>query len=450
METSTPSAYAPAGDEIEEEACFADWDDLVVAVRDRPADKREFVICPESTLSVTSPVIIEDSNYITIQCGTDESPSKNCVIEGGFSHFHIVGSSSSVQLARLNMAKSTGSSIMALGSSGATLNLRECEWTMNEGASAILIRNDEGLNTAGGSGLDIMPMLVSSGETAAMSVEVTDCVFRSNELTFGAITNVGGTLSVNRTKFVKNAGRSGDIVVTNNGTCTVQASCFDGSSSVAPGVIFVENGSEITDNVNNFGLEISAGSHTGGTCTDVFVEAEGADCLGSDSCAGTCMEFSATMCPMDASMGGSESGMETGTPTADAPAEDIIKAPAHANSDSEASGSPNFVPILVAMLVSACAVFGLAGFIFFRRRKAKGAPSSNNDIGSNSVEGSQRCGGRGCFWKKREGKSPHKEEGFLELGNDDDSEVDLPVGRFTSVMGSGVLMSERDLHSSDR
>merc|ERR1712008_456793 len=126
------------------------------------------------------------------------------------------------------------------------------------------------------------------------------------------------------------------------------------------------NGSEITDNVNNFGLEISAGSHTGGTCTDVFVEAEGADCLGSDSCAGTCIEFSAMVCPVDASLGGSENGT----------AEDTIKLPARVNIDSEASGSSSFVPILVGMLVSAFAVFGLVGIIFFRRRKAKSVPSS--------------------------------------------------------------------------
>ena len=71
------------------------------------------------------------------------------------------------------------------------MNLRDCDWTMNGGTSAILIHihNDESLNTASSgptTTLDIMPM-VKSETTAAMPAEVTDCIFAKNELSFGAI-----------------------------------------------------------------------------------------------------------------------------------------------------------------------------------------------------------------------------------------------------------------------
>jgi hypothetical protein len=106
------------GDDLEqvEDYCFSDWDDLVVAVRNRQpsVNKRSYIICPGSTLIATSTPVIIDSDNISIQCGTTTNDT-NCVISGGFSHFHIVGVSKDIVLERLIMSGATGSSIMALG-----------------------------------------------------------------------------------------------------------------------------------------------------------------------------------------------------------------------------------------------------------------------------------------------------------------------------------------------
>ena len=44
---TTPSVVGDGG------PCFTDWDDLVVAVRDRPNDRFDFIICPGAALVAT-------------------------------------------------------------------------------------------------------------------------------------------------------------------------------------------------------------------------------------------------------------------------------------------------------------------------------------------------------------------------------------------------------------
>jgi len=389
--------------------CFSDWDELVIAVQERPPERLDFIICPSATLTVTEPVVIEDSNYITISCGTELSPSKDCVIQGGFSHFHILGTSSGVQLARLEMTTSTGSSIMALGSSGATLNLMECNWTMNEGVSAIIIHNNESLNIGAGPALDIMPMLET--ETAAMSVGVKDCMFAKNDLSFGAITNIGGSLTVDNSKFEENSGKSGDIVVTNRGSCSIQESCFNASSSIAPGVIFVEEGSEISKNSNNFGEGVTSGGYDGGgSCSSVFLENQGANCLDSTTCSGTCLEFSAALCSAVPSPGAIGIGVDEAT-TPSSLNDEQIYVPAYVHGEGGESGSPEIAPIAVSAVIGAFALFGMLGIVF---KRARSKNRGNGGAGAERSSGGGRCG---CL-KRRKTKNDTYVDDELEFEED--------------------------------
>lgn len=405
--------------------CYSDWDTLVTAVKTEPMlGTLDFVICPQATLVATpnNPVIISNS-YITISCGTESAPSNDCVITGGYSHFHIVEMSSGVQLARLSMSKARGASVMAFGSSGMTLNLRDCHWTMNNGASAILIVNFTSELTVGESTLsplDVSSILSYATTAPGMSVEVSRCKFEKNEFTFGAIANIGGALSVGKTKFTENSGKGGDIVVTNQGSATVQESCFDTSSSVAPGVIFIERGSECTEeSMNNFGVGVTAGGYGIGksaSCTGIFQEALDSDCLGSSACTGTCREFTALSCPVSDSVatGSIVGGAATnnGTPTgggsgtsSSTDKDDVIFIPAHNDGENEEGGS--IIPIVVAALVCAFIVFGLF-HILFRRRKArmKKTQADNGDtenINSEEINGEagERGGLFGRFKRKK-------------------------------------------------
>ena len=345
------------GDDLEqvEDYCFSDWDDLVVAVHNHQpsVNKRNYIICPGSTLIATSTPVIIDSDNISIQCGTTTNDT-NCVISGGFSHFHIVGMPRGVVLERLIMSGATGSSIMALGKMGATLTMRSCDWMKNKGASAILIHNNYIMSIPVNGPLDIMTYLSSNTPTAAMSVDVSNCVFANNELTFGSIANIGGMLTVQKSRFNENSGMGGDIVVTNYGNSEIRDSCFTSASSMAPGTIFVQDGSSIR-NLANHGFENTAGSYGSAvTCVDVFMEAKDANCLvdGTMGCNGACESFESNIC-------GAETG-ETG---------ELLL-----NNSEGSTDSINILPIAVASIVAAFVVFGFVGIVA-RRRNTRKNPS---------------------------------------------------------------------------
>jgi len=361
--------------------CFSEWEDLVAGVRDRlVTNERDFVICPGSLLvldDTSSPVILE-SDYITVQCGTFTEPAKDCIISGGYSQFNILGSPSGVEIARLTMSGSTGSSIMAFGTSDATLSLRDCEWTNNKGASAILIHDNDALpilrdNFVGP--LDIKPLLESSVKGSGMAIEVHDSRFVDNEFEFGAISNVGGTLSVYSSRFSKNSGKGGDIVVTNSGSCNVQSSCFSESSSILPGIIFIQDGSTMGGKMNYGADSNTAGGATADTsCTYVFKEAAGSDCLSpldnEMDCTGSCMAFTTSSCPLDSDFVGME--------PAAAPKADIeiiaTRSPTRQPTPSPTVDSDSNSNILViCMIITAGITVLLAVFLCYWRGAFTGA-----------------------------------------------------------------------------
>jgi len=146
----------------------------------------------------------------------------------------------------------------------------------------------------------------------------------------------------------------------------------------------------VTINENNFGAGITTGGYDGGTCAAVFLEATGADCLGSEGCAGTCNEFLATACALNVTL------VANGT---DVPKEEE---PAFVFTASEESGSEssNLVPIIVSVVVSALAVCGLAGVLFKLKKSKKPSAASVEDVDESPGKG--RCG---CCKRKKQDRS---------------------------------------------
>jgi len=348
------------------EGCVSTWDELVTAVRESIDDERDFIICPQSTLDIDSstaqaPVVI-DKEYITIKCGNSGSLSDECAIVGGQTQFHVTGSATGVELAGLRMLSSRGSSVVAAGAKGATLHLKNCEWMSNVGQCSILIHSDA-VNEVE---LDIQK-LMNTTNGSAMSVEINDCIFRKNAALFGTIGNIGGFVSVYKTLLDENFAMAGDIVSTNGGDNKMSESCFDASSSTAPGTIFIEYGSSMSVNTNNFGINSTSISSE---CNSIFQELQGSSCLDSPAmCEGSCIEFTSTKCdlPMyDKFVYGpvSSEPVVSGQTEENAPPHSLDKAP-------EPVSSNNLIPIIVATLVSAFIIFGLAGIIWHRKRKGQ-------------------------------------------------------------------------------
>ena len=347
-------------DDHAEAACFDDWSDLSAAIASN-TEERLFVICAGGTLLATSPIVI-DRYGVAVQCGHDnsDSSSKDCSINGGISHFHIAGAATDVVLKGIVFASSTGVSVAALGEQSAKVEFVDCTWTMNGGASAVLVYNGDGFDPKTNMvNLDELRSS-SSGGGKAMDVTVKGCVFRENQdLDYGAVVNVGGKLTVFGSKFASNSGEAGDVVVTNGGTVHLMDSCFDASSSIAPGTVFIEKGSSLNSNDNNFGFGNTAGSYGAEkSCHDIFQESEISSCLHHASsdvvdCDGSCVDFESAVCVIDAA---SETAPPSDPDDKSSTGREGIVIPEYNPEDSE---PPNkMLPIIVACLVVAFVVFG--------------------------------------------------------------------------------------------
>eukprot|EP00573_Skeletonema_grethae_P013467 CAMPEP_0201694556 /NCGR_PEP_ID=MMETSP0578-20130828/6773_1 /ASSEMBLY_ACC=CAM_ASM_000663 /TAXON_ID=267565 /ORGANISM="Skeletonema grethea, Strain CCMP 1804" /LENGTH=788 /DNA_ID=CAMNT_0048180243 /DNA_START=1 /DNA_END=2367 /DNA_ORIENTATION=- len=351
--------------------CHDNWSDLKYAVENRIVDGIEvlshigslyFKICPNSTLDASSGPIVIDYDFVTVQCGNYGLKSDNCLIIGGFVHFHFVGASTDNELVGLRMSSSKGSSIIAAGTKDASLKISHCEWMANSGESAVLIRNNATLD-ASDMTEDISSMLNSS--EAAMTVVMSNVGFMQNVLTHGTVVNVGGSLSIDKGRFNGNEIRYGDIAVMKSGELFISDSCFDESSSMVPGTIFIDETSFLQENANTFGfLNTDGGFDNGLTCTDIFIVAVGSDCSTGANCNGTCTTFTSKTCPLDISS----------LPTVTPGGKDKAKTP---DTDYVVSRNPtdkaSIVPVVVAVLVCSFILFGLAFIIFKRTRKKPAA-----------------------------------------------------------------------------
>lgn len=175
-------------------------------------------------------------------------------------------------------------------------------------------------------------------------------------------------------------------------------SCFDSSSSTLPGAIFVEFGSFMSANTNNFGINNTS---IGGQCSAIFQESEGASCLSNPAmCTGSCMEFTSTSCslPMyDKFIDGPVSSNPAPPP--------VLAENAPSDKVAQPNTSNNLIPIIVATLVAAFIVFGLAGIIWHRKKKGKGNTGESGGTGRQL----SRFGGN-PFVRLRRSKNAQEEE----------------------------------------
>jgi len=362
--------------------CISTWDALVNAVKDRSQTDPDFKICPGYTLDVGAegPVVI-DADYTSIKCGDEGLLSDECTIKGGFAQFQVVGSPEGVELSGLTMQGSTGASVIAGGSKESTLRLRDCAWTQNTGASAILIRDNVETDFN-----EDASLLLASNATA-MSVEIRDCEFKKNKVSHGTVSNMGGTLIIYKNRFENNTALGGDVVVAKSGTCKLQENCFFSHSSVAAGTIFVQEGAALSGNANNFGVLNAAGTFSKGRCNDIFHETNGTDCLAEgEPCNGFCMTFDADKCSLD---------------SADNPNVPLDNAGITIQTKMDDTGKQNLTPIIVATVVAAFTVFGMAVIIIRRKQKGKNSGGDTDISNSRPSRGSKRGGMLSKFKKKK-------------------------------------------------
>ena len=158
------------------------------------------------------------------------------MVSGGETQFKISGIVMLVQFIGITLEKSRGVSIMAAATTESTAFFVDCEWRQNEGPSAILM------------------MAIDNGKAAmvdntAMIVGVLRSNFTDNDLVDAAVLNVGGSLVVEETLFLRNVARDGAIGVIEGGRISVLDSCFIKNSG---GAVNTKENSTSLRQENNF------------------------------------------------------------------------------------------------------------------------------------------------------------------------------------------------------
>ena len=256
----------------------------------------------------------------TIKCGTTGSKTNRCTIiggEGGAQHFIIRESVTDVTFAGLTMvgAKSDQSnlsevsaSIIAEGSSSSTATFIDCEWAGNTGSAVVMITAPEAGEDDGtreterrGRGLAIGEDIgLPTFRGRAMAVSFRYCLFSDNDVTFGVVTNLAGKANFFDTQFLGNRAIGTTILNFFDAFVSLQNSCFiDSERNVPQGMVFLEDGSSLGSNSDNYGVgdivgQTAIAPEGGNTCSDIFLEGVCVD--SSTPCNGFCDEFTATSC----------------------------------------------------------------------------------------------------------------------------------------------------------
>lgn len=132
-----------------------------------------------------------------------------------------------------------------------------------------------------------------------MRVSFRYCLFSDNDVTFGVVTNLAGKANFFDTQFLGNKAIGTTILNFFDAFVSLQNSCFiDSERNVPQGTVFIEQGSSLGSNSDNYGLGDIVGQTAispvgGNTCSDIFMEGV---CVDSEPCDGFCDDFTATSC----------------------------------------------------------------------------------------------------------------------------------------------------------
>ena len=314
--TQAPGPGPPPSD------CFATWEDLQVGLVTAGLFNDPVVtLCPDSVFEVppSSPIAITVSRT-TIKCGITGSRTNKCILLGGqegAQHFVIRDSVADVTFAGLTMvgAKSERSdlsqvsaSIIAEGTSSSSATFIDCEWAGNTGSAVVLITapevgEDDGTRETErrARGLAVSEDIgLPTFRGRSMTVSFRYCLFSDNDVTFGVVTNLAGKANFFDTQFLGNKAIGTTILNFFDAFVSLQNSCFvDSERNVPQGTVFIEDGSSLGSNSDNYGVgdivgQTAIAPEGGNTCSDIFMEGVCVD--SSAPCNGFCDEFTATSC----------------------------------------------------------------------------------------------------------------------------------------------------------
>ena len=277
--------------------CYSDWEQLSLALKEASLQGQGgiYELCPDTVFKVDeypnpdiSPIVINTTDTM-IRCGNSSSRENSCVIRGGSQHFVVEGMPKKVVFVGVTFLTSSLTSISANGDSTADLAFIDCEWAGHTGASVITIYNGgiEDINK-----INLADVLAP--KKTSMTVSLVNCTFSGNSVSHSSISNFNGTLFADKTLFLNNVAPGGAIVTLFSGQLALSNTCFIGTRSEdLPGIAFLQQGSVLLTNENNYGSGNNSSSVS--KCSDIFIETKGS-CFNQGNCEGDCVELKAQLC----------------------------------------------------------------------------------------------------------------------------------------------------------
>ena len=208
-------------------ACIgiSSWNELKKKVKDTMGSGTSVVLCP---FRIDKPADdrIQVNGVLHLACGE----SKQCIIRGGGSHFHIHGENSHVSLSGFVIRGATTGAIRVFQTSVQTHEIRDC----------LFRNNDNGSNRVRGGAIRLDP---------GVSMMVTASRFYANKaVRGGAIYHRGSQLSMENCVFVQNEAKIGGAIAVELGsTVMLMSSRFLRNQAVAipGGAIWAKNTSDV-------------------------------------------------------------------------------------------------------------------------------------------------------------------------------------------------------------
>lgn len=278
--------------------CYSDWGQLSLAIKQAPSvgTGRTFQLCPGTLFNVDqypdpalTPIRISIGDTL-IRCGINGNRDESCVVRGGTTQFRVEGNSTNIMFLGVTFLSSRKTSISASGEASSELAFIDCAWAGHTGSSVIEIYNG-GIDVVDGLELADIP----APKRESMTVMLVNCTIIGNVVTFASISNFNGILFVDGTLFTEIVAAGGAIVTLFKGSVDLVKSCFiNVKSDNLPGIAFVQAGSILLSNKNNFGERNN--STTVVNCNEVFSESSGSCIVNTDTCGGTCLPLQSKRC----------------------------------------------------------------------------------------------------------------------------------------------------------
>jgi hypothetical protein len=382
--------------------------------------KYDYIICPNTTYTIDDfgKTIIPATDSSNFYCGQNGRVENNCVIKGGDFQVYFLDilPLEDVVFRGFTFEGANTASVYGDAHPTSLVYFYNCIWRNSCGVSVAYVhftpyvptRRRRRL-TEGSDRLEFeRPPEVEKFEVAlgrkpgafanqrrtqedtrfSMGVIFSRSLFQANSCRDAVILNIGGEVAISNTKFEDNTADELAVFSTIlNGHAFIGAGSSFVSNDANLGPVFISSNSFLQYSENSFGF-----GNTGGTCSNIFIEDDEANCVLPDEsvgdvCTGSCCAFDDTSCDLHPDMtpspvsSFSDSGDSPNSSPTDLDNQAMVDALNQQNTNDSSEGGCTGFCLAFAIVFPLFALMILGGvFIFVRNRRIRKSTEKETNI----------------------------------------------------------------------